>query len=358
MGKVFVESVKKGASDVALRIQIESVFLKATDNVKWLKKGDVVLLKPAINSPDEYPATTHPLAVQVIYDILKKRGAKVIVGDQSGIEYVLHNESGVVFGSTRDNFHRSKMGGSDIGFVQFEDGDWNKDFFHFKSRKTRSWKNGFYLTNILNKVDHVVNLPRVSTHVMSGVTLGMKNLVGLLREDSRIEFHQDGPFKFAINDVAKKGKMKIDYPDEDKFIEKIVEIGLAVKGKLRLNFFVATEAQTTFGPDGRIVSIFRSHVSRPDEGLVFASSDIVASDVFALGFLRYLREYETPSFRKFFERIISRSAARYHDFDRSVYDNAFIRHAVEIGLGKGKVRVDWGSVSDELKGKLKAEIGM
>jgi uncharacterized protein (DUF362 family) len=193
MVRVFVDSVEKGESDEVLVQKIGEIFLKSTNNLRWLKPGDTVLIKPSLNSPDPYPATTHKLALKVVKDLILGKGAKVVVGDQSGIEHVLHTPEGVVYGSSEDNFYDSGMGDKSIKFVPFEKDDWD-NFVYYKSPKLRAWKDGFYLTRWVKKVNHIVLLPRISTHAMTGVTLGIKSLVGLLREDSRVEFHNDGPF--------------------------------------------------------------------------------------------------------------------------------------------------------------------
>ena len=85
------------------------------------------LLKPALNSPDPYPATTHPLAISVTAELLAERGAKVVIGDQSGIEHILHHPGGVIWGSTIENCARSGMGDrNDSRFMSFEDGGWDE----------------------------------------------------------------------------------------------------------------------------------------------------------------------------------------------------------------------------------------
>jgi hypothetical protein len=59
---------------------------------------DIVLLKPALNSGDPYPSTTHPLALEVTSRLLADRVATVVIGDQSGIGHVLHHPGGVIRG--------------------------------------------------------------------------------------------------------------------------------------------------------------------------------------------------------------------------------------------------------------------
>ena len=57
----------------------------ATD-FSWLKKGDRVLVKLALNSGNEFPATSDPWLLKSLMTILQERGAgDILVGDQSGV---------------------------------------------------------------------------------------------------------------------------------------------------------------------------------------------------------------------------------------------------------------------------------
>ena len=106
---VFARGISKEHSEKQLENAIEKVFLESTNNLSWLKHGDKVLLKPALNSPDEYPATTHPILLKVISQVLKKHGAIVFAGDQSGIEYVVQSEFGITVGSSKTCYRKSGM---------------------------------------------------------------------------------------------------------------------------------------------------------------------------------------------------------------------------------------------------------
>jgi uncharacterized protein (DUF362 family) len=90
MKPVYVKGLPLTPDSGVISSAIRNVILKATDNLSWLSAEETVLLKPALNSPDPYPATTHPLAISVTAELLAERGAKVVIGDQSGIEHVLH----------------------------------------------------------------------------------------------------------------------------------------------------------------------------------------------------------------------------------------------------------------------------
>lgn len=353
MSTVFVSSVKRDEGEEKLKEIIKDVLIKSTNDLAFLKEGDLVLLKPSLNSPGAYPATTHPLALKAVAEVLKERGAKVVAGDQSGIEYVVHTPEGVKKGSTYDNYVSSGMQKSDVLFKSFEEGDWKKDFIHYNTDKNISWPNGFYISHWIEKADHIINLPRISTHVMTGVTLGLKNMVGLLREDSRLEFHAEGPYSGFTAKYGGKHGLKVDYKDTGNFIEKIVEISLALQEKLRATLFVATEAQTTFGPDKKILGFLSSHVVRPQEGLVFASDDQVAVDIMALSFLTFLYRKKTPVYKKIFEKILLLQSAKNHQLNKqNPKDSLFIKHALGIGLGRGDFEINWINISDELKSEL------
>jgi uncharacterized protein (DUF362 family) len=146
-GTLYVNGIEPDATENSVLSNIEDVFWKSTDNLEWLSPGELVLLKPALNSPNHYPSTTHPLAVHVISKILTENGAKVVVGDQSGIRSVLHHPGGVLRGKTEDNYIKAGMGmADDEDFISFEQEGWDKGFFHHISSRTPSWSDGFYVT--------------------------------------------------------------------------------------------------------------------------------------------------------------------------------------------------------------------
>jgi hypothetical protein len=137
----------------------------------------------------------------------------------------------------------------------------------FSTVSSSHWKGELMLPNILNQVDHVVLLPRVSRHMLAGTTLGLKAGVGWLRDDSRLEFHRDA----------------------DSFFEKIAEINDAtvLREKSRLTLSVATKVLTTKGPDS-------GFIAQPDPGLIFASESLLAHDMIATSWLLWNREFATP----------------------------------------------------------------
>jgi len=343
---------------------IEDVFLKSSNNLSWLSPGDLVLLKPALNSPNPYPSTTHPLAIHVISKILTMNGAKVVVGDQSGIGSVLHHPGGVIRGNTKDNYIKSGMGSmDDENFISFEEKGWDEGFYHHASDKTSSWKDGFYITRWIQKADHIINLPRVSSHSQAGATLGFKNMVGCLREDSRLEFHANGPYNFGIKNNARGSSLKSVDDHSGTFFEKIVEISDVLREKLRLTLFVATKAQTTFGPDRQelelgALKIARAHVMELKPGLVFGSADPVAAESFALATLKHLRK-SLPFLAKLYESLMLFSNDNITKVDKiPVKNHPYIKHSMDIRLGEMTIDVQYKDVPSALMKSLGGDLGL
>ena len=356
--KVFVEGIEHKNHNSSLKAAIKDVFLKSTNNLEWLSKGDLVLLKPALNSDDPYPSTTHPFAISVISKILSEEGAHVLVGDQSGLGHVVQDTIGVIRGHTRDNYVKSGMGKEeDNNFVSFESKGWNKGFIHHHSNCTPSWPNGFYATKCIEKADHIISLPRLSTHSQAGVTLGFKNMVGILRDDSRLDFHANGPFNNFIKREARGSTLKSIDDGSGTFIEKIVEISDVIREKLRTTLFVATKAQATFGPNqsefelGKI-EIAKANIVNLNPEMVFASMDQVAVEAFAFALIKDLRN-NLPLLSKMFSNLILSSNKLIAQVDGiPVVKQTFIQHAIDIGLGNMPDQIIYKDIPTALQKRL------
>lgn len=356
MSKLFIQGAKKG-DEQALTQVIKDVFLQASDNLSWLKPGETVLLKPALNSPHPHPSTTHPLAVKVVGQLLQEHGAKVIVGDQPGLEHALQNEAGSVSGVSRDSYEKSGMSaGAGLEFIGFEEKGWS-GYDKFKSAKTASWPDGFYITNLIKSVDHIISLPRLSTHVQAGASLGFKNMVGLLRLDSRLDFHANGPYNSVVKHYARPAKLKVKNDGTGRFFEKIVEISLAVQEKLRLTLITATKAQVTFGPDKYIMhfgkgGLLRAYQVEPDPGLVFASPNQVAVEVVGLAYLKILSK-NIPAYHKIWQGLSMLTNGQAKSVaHQAVWANRFVKQALKLGLGSDNFEMSYTDVPENIMHQL------
>jgi uncharacterized protein (DUF362 family) len=266
--RVAIVGVRREAVAGTLERAIREAASAAT-NFSWLAPGDRVLLKVVCNSPNPYPATTHPTAVTVLADMLREHGAKVTVGDQSGVQFVHHTRQSQR-GSTRANFRNNGLEPAAVAgqaaLACFEEAGYDA-YFAADPPAGSHFKREIFLPKIVREVDHIIYLPRVSKHVLAGSTLGLKGAVGWLREDSRLELHRDGA----------------------TFLEKCADINgtREIRERLRLVLSVGTQVQTSFGPDSGNVAI-------PDVGLVIASENLVDHDLASCAYLLEVSEQATP----------------------------------------------------------------
>ncbi|MBW2296976.1 MAG: DUF362 domain-containing protein [Deltaproteobacteria bacterium] len=256
--------------------------LDATTDFSWLSKGDRILIKLALNSGNEYPATTDPWALAQVVRILKNKGAgEVLVGDQSGIQAVQWNRDSQR-GSSRELCRSAGLlqtiEASGATPVFFEEAGYDA-YIQTSPPGNHHWETPLWIPSIVNQVDHIIFMPRVSSHVMGELTSGMKLGVGFLREDSRRVFHSGGENFFAM-------------------YEEIAQVP-EISSRLRLTITSGRKVLTTIGPDF-------GDMTEPEYGLVFASEDLLANEIFSYAWLLWNREFETSYLAKVTKGNVSR----------------------------------------------------
>ena len=270
--QVALAGVERGSSDQALMRAVRETARAATD-FGWLASGDAVLIKPALNSGNPYPATTSPEGIGAMVELLKEKGAgRVIVSDMSGIEFVkLTPES--LKGSSRELMHASGMAqaaleaGAELHFP--EEAGWDAFFEDYPLDPT-FWKGPIMMPDILQEVDHIVLMPRCGRHLLLGSSLGMKSTVGYWRTDSRLEYHKEA--STIQEKTADANTVK------------------CLREKQRLVLTTATQILTTLGPND-------GFVAQPEMGAVIASESIVAHDMVSLAWLLHNRRAMSESER-------------------------------------------------------------
>ena len=130
----------------------------------FVKSGQKVLLKPNLLSgktPDK-AVTTHPEIVRAVIKLVHKAGGKVFIGDSPGI------------GSAESVARKS-------GILAVAE-ETNCPFVPFETSVTISSAGGkfqqFEVAQELLDADVIINLPKLKTHQMMGLTCGVKNMFG------------------------------------------------------------------------------------------------------------------------------------------------------------------------------------
>jgi uncharacterized protein (DUF362 family) len=238
-------------------------------DLDWLGAGDSVFVKLAMNSAHSHPAVTSPAAVRGLCETLFARGAgRVLVGDQSGAVSVRLARGEQRFSST-ENVARAnglldaiEASGAEPHFFDdqgFEDG-YVEARFGFES----SWSRTPHIARVVTEVDHVVYLPRISSHALTGYTHGHKIAVGFLRDDARFDMHHDA----------------------GRIYEKYTEINYCeqIESKLRLVLTLAESVLIEGGPDVGVIA-------HADPRIVIASPHLANHDAIAVAMLTWAREH-------------------------------------------------------------------
>lgn len=233
----------------------------------WLGAGDTVLIKVACNSGNPHPATTSPAAVRALCGALLDRGAgRVIVGDQAGVEYVRNAEGGR-FGSTRALMGENGLlaaieeSGGEPYF--FDEQDYEAGYVEVAPPAGSGWSQPMFIPRIVTEVDHLVYLPRLSSHVLAGYTHGHKLAMGWLRDDSRFHVHNDAA-------TLHEKYTEINYVPE-------------IASRLRLVLTLAERILLDGGPDeGTIADV--------DPRIVIASDSLARHDALSVAALAAIDE--------------------------------------------------------------------
>lgn len=212
--------------------------LKVLDEIK---EGDMVLIKPNINSDDKFPGTSRPESLIELIRLLKSKGAIVTVGDMSSV-FWSHTKTC----STAVSIAQAcKQEG--VPLVYFDDKKWIK-----KELSNTSLKTAYYTEELCNH-KFLINLCILKTHRLADFTLSMKNLMGCIHPRTRVKMH-------AV-----------------KLKERIAEFNLGVTPWI--NIIDGTKGFIEGGPD-------RGTLHKA--GIVLASKDRVALDATGVRFLQEL----------------------------------------------------------------------
>ena len=157
----------------------------------FVQPGSVVLLKPniAFPNPPEWGTTTSPWMVEAVSRLCLEAGAKRIV--------IVDNPVG---GNPMKNIDRSGIGLSVAEIPQV------KIMMLAEKTKFTPVEKDLYqlkmveIARILLKADVLINLPTAKAHDETGVSFGMKNLMGLIWD--RKVFHQTYNLDYAIAELS------------------------------------------------------------------------------------------------------------------------------------------------------------
>lgn len=180
--------------------------LNGLEFIDWkerLKKDSVVFVKPNFTFPRyEKGVTTSPQLLKCLLEIIRERSGKVIVGESDGGNHSFKAEDAF---AGHQMYEICRELGVDLVNL-------SKLPAKFVESKIQSKKVRVQLPRmLLEKADCLVSVPVFKVHVMTGVSLGLKNLWGCYPDTMRCLHHQNLDYKLAL--IAKALDPKITVID-------------------------------------------------------------------------------------------------------------------------------------------------
>lgn len=170
-------------SRVKVDKNLKRTILEAVDGVggfkKFIKKGDVVLLKPNFNTADPFPGSTDfkflKTVVELVYEYKPKM---VLLGDSSTMSL---NTRRVM--EKLKIFDLEKMERPPRVYV-FDEKPWVK-----KKIPDGKYLKSVWVTHYLDRADKLILLPCLKTHFLSQFTGSLKLSMGFMKSFHRVHFH-------------------------------------------------------------------------------------------------------------------------------------------------------------------------
>lgn len=186
---------KCGSYDIKeVRAALEKI-LNEIGGIDFIKPGMKVALKVNLISflKPEAAGTTHPAVVCAMCDILREKGAEVIVGDSPGGLYTqayvdkVYNAAGM-----KEVLEHGAKLNYDFGTAEavFDDGRICKSFTY---------------TSYLKDCDYIINMSKLKSHGMMVMSAAVKNMFGaipgLVKPEYHYRFSKQADFAKALIDI-------------------------------------------------------------------------------------------------------------------------------------------------------------
>ncbi|MBZ4643551.1 MAG: hypothetical protein JG767_1160 [Deferribacteraceae bacterium] len=184
MNKVYIREINSYAH-ADLEIFIKNFFLEYFDAFKNVRK---ILLKPNIlqASIPERGVTTHPDFIRVVIKALREIGNfEILLGDSPGANFKNYDKVLKITGI------KKVCEDERVKIVKIE---------NFKPLLI----DDTIISSIINDVDLIINLPKLKTHSLTGLTLAVKNLFGLVPGTNKVNFHRKNPVDEKLADAIFK----------------------------------------------------------------------------------------------------------------------------------------------------------
>jgi uncharacterized protein (DUF362 family)/NAD-dependent dihydropyrimidine dehydrogenase PreA subunit len=182
--------------------ELNKSLLESLKNIDFnFKKNQKILIKPNILSAEnpDNAVTTHPAIIEELCKILKKYGSDIYIGDSSGIR----TKNALKVSGIDKLSKYAKI----LNFDILE----KKEYDLYKKAKN------IPLPKILSEFDLIINMPKLKTHGLTGVTLSVKNLygciIGLTKSYLHVKFPNPKEFSRLLLEIEKTVKPDLNIID-------------------------------------------------------------------------------------------------------------------------------------------------
>jgi len=160
----------------------------------FVKSGEKILLKPnwLVGVAPERAATTHPMVLKAVAEVLQSAGAKLTCGDSPGAGHISDP-----LRVSEKNGCKAVMDELNIPMADFVDG---REVFFKEARQNKK----LFLANGALDCDGIISISKLKTHAFLKLTGAIKNQFGCVPGMRKGEFH------IKLPDPAEFARMLVD----------------------------------------------------------------------------------------------------------------------------------------------------
>ena len=310
----------------------------------FVQAGQKVLIKPNMlyGKPVSHAVTTHPDLVGAVVRLVQECGATALVGDSPGVgtTRAVAEKCGILdavrkSGATLATFGEAVPFPNELGI------------FH-----------KLEIAREAAEADVIINLPKLKTHQMMGLTCGVKNMFGIIVGLRKVNLHfQAGDdkrlFATMLLELAKYRAPALTIVDAVTAMEgngpgsgTPVHIGVLAAGTTPLSVDTAMIAMLDIDPD----SVWTQRVAREQNlsGAALGEVELFGPDIRSLRPTRFQTAQETGigfGLPAFLRRMLKKSltALPQNDLSICITCGICIRHCPTgaISLVRGHIHIDY-----------------
>lgn len=176
------------SSELSVEAKVEGILKAMGGMSRFVKPGNLVLIKPNFVAPFPH-ATTRLDVLNAVVNAVKRCGGAPVIAESSGYEF----DTETTFRILGAYEFASEI---DVPLVNLD----KAEYVH--ARLSRGFVSDIEIPKLVLDADVVINMPKLKRHSLTNVTVGAKNLIGLLHRKSRRRIHTIG-LERAILELSK-----------------------------------------------------------------------------------------------------------------------------------------------------------